>query len=66
MTDLLDAVAAVLLSCASPARAGWDLSAFGGVSFPTYEQQFVVRTPTVPPLPGFWAKLLVLTGLAIV
>jgi hypothetical protein len=37
----------------SPAYAGWDLSVFGGAAFPTYEQQFVVRAPTVPPLPGF-------------
>ena len=40
------------LSAASPAYAGWDLSVFGGASFPTYEQRFVVRVPTVPPLPG--------------
>jgi len=52
VTILRLALVAVVLSCASPASAGWDLSVFGGVSFPTYEQQFVVRTPTVPPLPG--------------
>ncbi len=43
-------VVAGALSAASPAYAGWDLSVFGGASFPTYEQRFVVRLPTVPPL----------------
>lgn len=47
-------IVSALVVHAQPAHAdGWDLSVFGGVAFPTYEQQFVVRAPAVPPLPGF-------------
>jgi hypothetical protein len=42
-----------VLAVPTAARAGWDLSVFGGVAFPTYEQRFTVRAPTVVPLPGF-------------
>lgn len=34
------------------AADGWDLSVFGGLAYPTYEQRFTVRTPTIAPLPG--------------
>jgi hypothetical protein len=44
----------VAIASASPVRAdGWDVSLFGGIAYPTYEQQFTVRPPTIPPLPGF-------------
>jgi hypothetical protein len=41
------------LGAPSVASAGWDLSLFGGASFPTYEQRFTVHAPTVVPFPGF-------------
>jgi hypothetical protein len=47
-------LACLSLASATPARAsGFDFSIFGGIAYPTYEQQFTVRAPTVAPLPGF-------------
>jgi hypothetical protein len=43
-----------LTALSTPVRAeGFDISLFGGLAFPTYEQRFTVRAPTVAPLPGF-------------
>jgi len=39
----------------TPMRAlaqGGDVTFFGGYAYPTYSQQFVFRTPTIPSLPG--------------
>jgi hypothetical protein len=46
-------LALALLAVPGTAGAdGWDLSVFGGLAYPTYEQRFTVRAPTVSPLPG--------------
>jgi hypothetical protein len=34
------------------AAAGWDLSVWVGKAYPTYDQELVVRFPTVPVIPG--------------
>jgi hypothetical protein len=54
--SVLSNLFALVLIGAAPDAAfadGWDLSVFGGLAYPTYEQRFTVRTPTVSPLPGF-------------
>lgn len=46
--------ASLTLVVPRPAAAkGFDISLFGGAAYPTYEQRFTVRAPTVAPLPGF-------------
>jgi opacity protein-like surface antigen len=47
-------LALALIGAAPGAAAadGWDLSVFGGLAYPTYDQRFTVRTPTITPLPG--------------
>jgi hypothetical protein len=42
----------LLMAGAQPAAADWDVSFFLGRAFPTFDEQLVVRLPSVPPVPG--------------
>ena len=44
--------ACLLLAAAQPAAADWDVSLFLGGAYPTFEEEFVVRFPSVPIVPG--------------
>ena len=52
VTALALGLAVFMLSPSHALAQGVDITIFGGYAYPTYSQQFVFDTPTVPSLPG--------------